>query len=199
MSVFHECAPCIPLYTRHNTHSWSSTPIRMSCFDCIISSSPRSVQTSTQLSYMSSDNSSPLYRPLPLSLSLPPYLPLSMYLSLPPYLFLYLFLYLPISLSLSPYLFLYLPIALSPYLPLLASFADPSVSVEFVSLVLKRRAVLGFQSSNEGELAAFISYAQAFPKGLLALVDTYDTMQRYGTVWPSIVRLRSRSAYYFSI
>ena len=28
-----------------------------------------------------------------------------------------------------------------------------------------------------GELAAFIAYAQAFPKGFLALVDTYDTLQ----------------------
>ena len=77
------------------------------------------------------------------------------------------------------------------YLFLLVSSADPSASVEFVSLVLKKRAMLGFQSTNDGELAAFISYAQAFPKGLLALVDTYDTMQRYGTVLLRNVRLLS--------
>jgi hypothetical protein len=90
-------------------------------------------------------------------------------------------LYLPLCHYLSRSL--HLSLALSPtlYLHLSASAADSSVSVEFVSLVLKKRAVLGFQSSNEGELAAFISYAQAFPKGLLALVDTYDTVQRYGT------------------
>ena len=31
-------------------------------------------------------------------------------------------------------------------------------------------------STNEGELAAFIAYAAAFPAGFLALVDTYDTL-----------------------
>ncbi|KAJ1404134.1 Quinolinate phosphoribosyl transferase, partial [Ochromonadaceae sp. CCMP2298] len=46
--------------------------------------------------------------------------------------------------------------------------------VEFVARVLEKRALLG--SSNEGELAAFIAYAQAFPMGFLALVDTYDTL-----------------------
>jgi nicotinate phosphoribosyltransferase len=30
--------------------------------------------------------------------------------------------------------------------------------------------------TNEGELRAFVEYAQCFPKGFLALVDTYDTM-----------------------
>jgi len=29
----------------------------------------------------------------------------------------------------------------------------------------------------QGELAAFIAYAQAFPHGFLALVDTYDTLE----------------------
>ncbi|CAN0361310.1 unnamed protein product, partial [Ectocarpus sp. 12 AP-2014] len=32
-------------------------------------------------------------------------------------------------------------------------------------------------SSNDGELAAFTAYAQAFPDGFVALVDTYDTLQ----------------------
>lgn len=51
--------------------------------------------------------------------------------------------------------------------------------IEFLELVLQKRRLLGYLSTNEGELAAFISYAQAFPRGLLALVDTYDTVQRY--------------------
>lgn len=49
--------------------------------------------------------------------------------------------------------------------------------VEFVSLVLQKRALLRCcAQSNDGELAAFISYAQAFPSGFLALVDTYDSL-----------------------
>jgi len=47
----------------------------------------------------------------------------------------------------------------------------------FVELVLKYREELGYTDTNEGELAAFISYAQAYPKGFLALVDTYDTLK----------------------
>jgi len=47
--------------------------------------------------------------------------------------------------------------------------------VEFVQLCLDKRALLGY-NTNEGEFAAFISYAQAYPDGLLALVDTYDTL-----------------------
>lgn len=46
---------------------------------------------------------------------------------------------------------------------------------DFVSRVLKYRDEL-CESTNDGELAAFISYAQAFPDGFLALIDTYDTM-----------------------
>jgi nicotinate phosphoribosyltransferase len=46
-----------------------------------------------------------------------------------------------------------------------------------VDLVLKYRDELGFNGANEGELAAFIAYAQAFPDGFLALADTYDTLQ----------------------
>lgn len=60
-----------------------------------------------------------------------------------------------------------------------AAAKAPHAEVEFLSLVLEKRRLLGFTSTNDGELAAFISYAQAFPKGLLALVDTYDTVQRY--------------------
>jgi nicotinate phosphoribosyltransferase len=47
----------------------------------------------------------------------------------------------------------------------------------FVRMVLEIRAELGFGYTNEGELASFIAYAQAFPKGFLALVDTYDTLK----------------------
>ena len=39
------------------------------------------------------------------------------------------------------------------------------------------RKDLNFTKTNEGELAAFIAYAQAFPKSFLALVDTYDTLK----------------------
>jgi nicotinate phosphoribosyltransferase len=38
-------------------------------------------------------------------------------------------------------------------------------------------AVIPTRDTNEGELAAFVSYAQAFPQGFLALVDTYNTLQ----------------------
>ena len=49
-------------------------------------------------------------------------------------------------------------------------------TVDFVELVLKKRNELGYFSTNNGELAAFISYSQSFPKGFLALIDTYDTL-----------------------
>jgi nicotinate phosphoribosyltransferase len=48
---------------------------------------------------------------------------------------------------------------------------------DFVKTVLDIRAELGFTYTNEGELAAFIVYAQAFPEGFLGLVDTYDTFK----------------------
>jgi nicotinate phosphoribosyltransferase len=48
-------------------------------------------------------------------------------------------------------------------------------TVEFVDRVLEKRASLGYRT-NDGELAAFIAYAQAFPAGFLALVDTYDIL-----------------------
>ncbi len=48
---------------------------------------------------------------------------------------------------------------------------------DFVKMVLEIRGELGFNHTNEGELASFIAYAQAFPKGFLALVDTYDTLK----------------------
>jgi nicotinate phosphoribosyltransferase len=48
---------------------------------------------------------------------------------------------------------------------------------DLVKMVLEIRAELGFNHTNEGELASFIAYAQAFPEGFLALVDTYDTIK----------------------
>jgi len=45
-----------------------------------------------------------------------------------------------------------------------------------VEIALKYRSELGFTISSQGELAAFIAYAQAFPRNFLALVDTYDTL-----------------------
>ena len=48
---------------------------------------------------------------------------------------------------------------------------------DFVKMVLEIRTELGFNYTNDGELASFIAYAQAFPKGFLALVDTYDTLK----------------------
>lgn len=36
-----------------------------------------------------------------------------------------------------------------------------------------------FGETNQSELAAFISYALAFPKNFLALVDTYDVSENY--------------------
>ncbi|MCX6744874.1 MAG: nicotinate phosphoribosyltransferase [Candidatus Parcubacteria bacterium] len=46
----------------------------------------------------------------------------------------------------------------------------------FVNVVHKYRSELGWTNTNIGELIAFIAYAQAWPNGFLALVDTYDTM-----------------------
>ena len=48
---------------------------------------------------------------------------------------------------------------------------------EFVDSVLEFRHALKYRETNEGELASFIAYAQAFPSGFLALVDTYDTLK----------------------
>jgi len=48
---------------------------------------------------------------------------------------------------------------------------------DFAKMVLEVRTKLGFNHTNGGELASFIAYAQAFPRGFLALVDTYDTLK----------------------
>ena len=49
--------------------------------------------------------------------------------------------------------------------------------VELLPLVLKYREELGWNETNEGELAAFVGYACSFPNGFLCLIDTYDTLQ----------------------
>lgn len=59
----------------------------------------------------------------------------------------------------------------------IASANDPAIEVEFVRLVLQKREQMDKMSTNEGELAAFIAYAQSSPRAFLALVDTYDTIQ----------------------
>ena len=46
---------------------------------------------------------------------------------------------------------------------------------DLVAAALAYRKDLNFTKTNEGELAAFLAYAQAFPRNFLALVDTYDT------------------------
>lgn len=51
------------------------------------------------------------------------------------------------------------------------------VERDFVAEVLKFREQYNGQNTNEGELAAFIQYAMAFPNSFLALVDTYDTLK----------------------
>lgn len=48
--------------------------------------------------------------------------------------------------------------------------------VDFVEMVLETRKELGYKGTKDGELTAFIAYAQSFPEGFLALVDTYDTL-----------------------
>jgi nicotinate phosphoribosyltransferase len=50
--------------------------------------------------------------------------------------------------------------------------------IDFWELVQTYRTKLGWtNNTNDGELAAFVSYALAFPDGFLALVDTYDTLK----------------------
>lgn len=50
--------------------------------------------------------------------------------------------------------------------------------VMLLPAVLSRRNTLGerYVQTNDGELAAFIAYACAFPRSFLCLIDTYDTL-----------------------
>jgi nicotinate phosphoribosyltransferase len=54
---------------------------------------------------------------------------------------------------------------------------------DFVKMVLEIRAELGFHYTNEGELTSFIAYAQAFPNGFLAILETYPTFQGQQKKW----------------
>lgn len=46
----------------------------------------------------------------------------------------------------------------------------------FVERVLAYRKQFGFEHTNDGELAAFASYAMSHPNGFVGLVDTYSTL-----------------------
>jgi len=48
------------------------------------------------------------------------------------------------------------------------------VNLKKVALVFRKE--LGYENTNEGELASFIAFAVDFPKNFLCLVDTYDTL-----------------------
>ena len=48
---------------------------------------------------------------------------------------------------------------------------------DLAALTLAVRDQLKYNNTNDGELAAFISYGQSFPQKFLALVDTYDTLK----------------------
>lgn len=63
-------------------------------------------------------------------------------------------------------------------LSLSKQISNPTLDGEdFVAKVKDYHDRLGYKnSSSKSELAAFTAYAQAFPDGFLALVDTYDTL-----------------------
>jgi len=50
-------------------------------------------------------------------------------------------------------------------------------SVELLPLVLQYRQKFQLGNTNDSELAAFISYAVAYPNGFLCLIDTYNTVE----------------------
>ena len=58
--------------------------------------------------------------------------------------------------------------------------APPPLLQDFVAMCEAWRSQLGedlnilASEAHDGEFAAFISYALAFPKGFIALIDTYD-------------------------
>ena len=58
---------------------------------------------------------------------------------------------------------------------------------DFVTLCVDWRTKLGeflsimASEAHDGELAAFISYAMAFPKSFVALIDTYDVSKYVDT------------------
>lgn len=56
------------------------------------------------------------------------------------------------------------------------SGGDEGEMVSLIPSVMRYREELGWESTNEGELAAFVGYASAFPNSFLCLIDTYDTL-----------------------
>ena len=52
----------------------------------------------------------------------------------------------------------------------------PKRTVTQILFFQKTSPKLGYEHTNDGELAAFMSYAAAFPDTCLNLVDTYDTL-----------------------
>lgn len=61
--------------------------------------------------------------------------------------------------------------------PELYRLPDASGTMHDITVPLERVRREDGLMTNEGELAAFLAYAQAFPDGALFLVDTYDTLQ----------------------
>lgn len=57
------------------------------------------------------------------------------------------------------------------------STLDDIADSDFKRLVLECRKKLDYYGTNDGELAAFIGYAQSFPDGFVALIDTYDMLE----------------------
>jgi nicotinate phosphoribosyltransferase len=49
--------------------------------------------------------------------------------------------------------------------------------IDVVEEIMQLRRENNWLHTNEGELAAFLGYAMAFPKNFLALIDTYDTLR----------------------
>lgn len=61
--------------------------------------------------------------------------------------------------------------------------SEPLEMRDFVDACVSRRQELAvllkilLQEANDGELAAFASYAMAFPNSFTALVDTYEVLR----------------------
>lgn len=60
--------------------------------------------------------------------------------------------------------------------PALLRFRDPDGNERDVTAMLEGLRSDDGLTTNEGELAAFLAYAQAFPNATLLLIDTYDTL-----------------------
>ena len=86
---------------------------------------------------------------------------------------------------------------LNPFLLSLPSLQDDPERVEddFFGKCVEWRSKLGEHlkilrdEAHDGELAAFASYAVAFPDGFLALVDTYDVTKYVTRYQPSFYPL----------